>query len=331
MKVPYFEDFAVGDDFSDVPAVTLTEGHAALHQAIFADRLRLPLDHELSRKVTGGILANPSLVVNTAIGLTTMPSQRVMGNLFYRGLHLRAPVFIGDTLTTTTKVVALKQNKIKEGRAASGMVALEMQVTNQRDEVVMHFWRCPMIPCRDPGADTGHQDDFDVMPEAIDPGALAGAVPPFNLSLFRALPGRHFKDLIEGETLRGQAGDTVTLAPELVRMTLNLAMTHTDATASVYGKRLVYGGHTIAMAASQLSRVLPNAVTMLAWYHCDHTAPVFEEDILRSDVVVEELMPLSEGGIAKLHVTVHASRGPEAPSNVTDAGVLDWRLAALFA
>ena len=29
--VPWFEDFNVGDDYSDVPAVTITEGHAAIH------------------------------------------------------------------------------------------------------------------------------------------------------------------------------------------------------------------------------------------------------------------------------------------------------------
>ncbi|MDH5737479.1 MAG: acyl dehydratase, partial [Gammaproteobacteria bacterium] len=118
---PWFEDFEVGDDFSDVPAVTLTEGHAALHQAAFGDRLRLPLDQVLCSRVTGEhrLLANPSLVANMAIGQSTLPSQRVMGNLFYRGLCFRQPVFIGDTLTTKTRVVALKQNKIREGRPAS--------------------------------------------------------------------------------------------------------------------------------------------------------------------------------------------------------------------
>ena len=37
-QVPYFEDFAVGDEYSDVPSLTLTEGYAAIHQALFADR-----------------------------------------------------------------------------------------------------------------------------------------------------------------------------------------------------------------------------------------------------------------------------------------------------
>ncbi|MBD3646422.1 MAG: acyl dehydratase, partial [Pseudomonadales bacterium] len=112
-SAPWFEDFETGDDFSDVPSVTLSDGYAAIHQAMFGDRLRLPLDRELCEKVTGSSmpLVNPSLVCNLAIGQSTFPSQRVMGTLFYRGLILHLPFSLGDTLTTTTKVVALRQNR----------------------------------------------------------------------------------------------------------------------------------------------------------------------------------------------------------------------------
>ncbi len=37
---PYFEDFEVGQVFDDAPGLTLTWGHAALHQALVGDRLR---------------------------------------------------------------------------------------------------------------------------------------------------------------------------------------------------------------------------------------------------------------------------------------------------
>lgn len=333
-RVPYFEDFAVGDEFSDVPSVTLTEGYASLHQALFADRTRMPLDQELCRKVTGrnSLVANASLVCNFAIGQSTIPSQRVMGNLFYRGLHFQRPVFLGDTLTTSTRVVALRQNKIKEGRAASGMVALEMHVTNQVNETVLLFWRCPMIPCKDPLADTGKNDNFDLMPEDISDESLISSIPDWDFDFIRKfLPGDHFSDYHPGNKFEVEAGDTVTLAPELVRMTLNMAMTHTDASRSVYGKRLVYGGHTISMAAAQISRVLPNLITVLAWYKCGHTAPVFEFDILNSVVVIEDVVPADSAGLVKLHVEVFATRGPEAPDPGENIKVLDWHLVGLLA
>lgn len=330
IEAPWFEDFNVGDDLSDVPAVTITDGHCAIHQAIFGDRLRLPLDLPLCRAVTGQTraLVNPSLVCNIVIGQSTLPSQRVMGNLFYRGLVFQRPVFVGDTLTTRTRVAALRQNRIREGRAASGMVALEVSVVNQDSETVMQFWRCPMIPCRDRAANTGRNDDFGFMPEEITETALMAAFPPWKLEPLTPSGGNRVPLNVPIEV---QARDTVTLAPELVRLTLNLAMTHTDAARSVYGKRLVYGGHTIAMAAAQLTRAIPGMATILGWFKCDHVAPVFEQDILRSVVTLEDSKPARQGNLGIVHVETYADRGTEAPEAGENIKVLDWRLAILLA
>ena len=335
INAPYFEDFALGDDLSQTPSVTVTEGYAAIHQSVFGDRSRLPVDLPLCEMVTGQkrLLANPSLVCNIAIGQSTIPSQRVLGNLFYRGLRFHRQVFIGDTLTTSTRVVALRQNTIKLGRSASGMVGLEIHVVNQAEQTVLLFWRCPMVPCRSEQADTGHNDDLSVMPEHIAEDALLACVPDWDLG---PLP-RDAADLSAGSIMDVEARDTVTSAPEIVRMTLNLAMTHTDAGRSVYGKRLVYGGHTIALAAAQLSRAIPGIATLLCWYGCDHLAPVFEQDILQSVIKVDEVIPVGSGRILKLQITVFARRGSEAPvqenevaSEVDNAiKVLDWRLAVL--
>ena len=56
----------------------------------------------------------------------------------------------------------------------------------------------------------------------------------------------------------------MTAAPELVRLSLNIAQAHSDAGATAHGKRLVYGGHTIAIAAAHATRALPNLVTIVA-------------------------------------------------------------------
>jgi acyl dehydratase len=327
---PWFEDLRRGQVFDDAPAVTLTAGHAALHQAAYADRLRLPLDAELSRAVTGEerTLANPNLVCNIAIGQTTVPSGRVIGNLFYRGLVLQRPVHIGDTLRTTTTIAALRQNRPKPGRPATGLAVFEMHVENQRGETVLHFWRCPMLPCRDPSADTGHADSFDAVASDLDLERVRQAVPShWDLFRFRdRLPGMHFADVPDGATFAIEARDTVTLAPEIARLTLNVAAAHTDAGASAHGRRLVYGGHTISLAAAQVSRALPNLVTFLAWRSCDHTAPVFEGDILRSELTIEAKHPLADrGGLLDLRVQVHAERAPDTPQEGEEVPVLDWR------
>jgi len=325
----YFEDLKVGQVFDSAPAVTLTQGHAAFHAAQFGDRLRLPLDAPLCEATTGrASLAHPNLVCNVAIGQTTEPTQRVRGNLFYRGLVLEIPVFIGDTLRTTTEIVALRQNSVKAARPATGMAVLQVHVENQHHETVMHFWRCAMLPCRDPQARTGACDSFDAIPQRLAPDHLAAAIPAdWNLSHFRrAVPGPHFADVESGSHYVVDARDTVTGAPELARLTLNLARAHTDANASAYGRRLVYGGHTISMAAAGISRALPNLVTLLAWRTCDHTAPVFDGDRLWTEFWVEDTMPASRGGgLVDLRAFVQAERPDE------NVQVLDWRVVGLMA
>lgn len=333
---PWFEDLHRGQVFDEAPAVTLTEGHAALHQAVFGDRLRLPLDAELSRAVTGreAALAHPSLVCNLAIGQTTFPSGRVIGNLFYRGLVLQQPVHLGDTLRTTTTIAALRQNSPRPGRPATGVAVFEMHVVNQRGETVLHFWRCPMLPCRDPGVQTGHADSLDFIEAALPLDRVIGAVPTgWRLDAYRGrVSGRHFESLRAGTTFAVEARDTVTSAPEIVRMTLNVAGAHTDAGASVHGRRLVYGGHTISTAAAQLTRALPNLVTLVAWRSCDHTAPVFEGDVLQSEFELEAVHPLpTGGGLVDLRARVFAERAVPAADAKSRDLVLDWRVIGLMA
>ena len=126
--------------------------------------------------------------------------------------------------------------------------------------------------------------------------------------------------------------DTVTTAPELVRMSLNMAMAHTDARFSYLGERLVYGGHVIFMAFAQATRALPNLLTILAWDSCDHTAPVLENDRLRTEVGIVEVVPAprgSGGSLLRLHVESFAARGAiVAGTAEQETKVLDWKFWA---
>ena len=105
---PWFEDLPVGTAFAAAPALTLTEGHAALHQAIAGDRLRLALDHTLGEAVLGAgpALAHPALVWDVAIGQSTVATGRVIANLFYRGLLLRRPVRLLALIETAAGLAA---------------------------------------------------------------------------------------------------------------------------------------------------------------------------------------------------------------------------------
>ena len=145
---PYFDDLSVGQVFDWAPATTLSSGLAAAHQAIVGDRLRLALDAVLCTAVTGvpGPLAHPALVCDVAIGQSTLATQRVKANLFYRGLMFHRFPVIGDTIYTRTEVVGLRANSLKPGRAPTGLAALRMTTIDQADRLVLDFYRCAMLP-----------------------------------------------------------------------------------------------------------------------------------------------------------------------------------------
>src|SRR5690606_29092637 len=113
-----------------------SEGRAATHQAIVGDRLRLPLDDVLARAVTGRApLAHPAFVWDVAIGQSTVATHHVKANLFYRHLRFHRLPAIGDTISTRTQVVGLRENRRKKDRAPTGLVALRIVTTDQEDRV----------------------------------------------------------------------------------------------------------------------------------------------------------------------------------------------------
>jgi acyl dehydratase len=328
VRGPYFDELAVGQVFDQSPAVTLTEGRQAVHQGIVGNRLRLALDDTLAAEVTGYAgLVSPALVWDTSIGQSTAMTQHVKANLFYRGLCFRRFPVIGDTLTTVTTVDGLKENTRRPGRLPTGLAALHVVTTDQLGRPVLDFWRCAMLPLSADDVVEGPRDDLGAIGADPAVAALGAAVSGWDLARFRErVPGHHFADLSVGQTWVVQGADVVSSAPELARLTGNVAAVHHDATAAG-GRRLVYGGHTIGLALHQVTRALPAMVTVGGWHGCDHVGPVHEDDALLSTVVVDGLDALPDGGgLAHLRVTVDAASGDTAP-----APVLDWRFSAVMA
>ena len=323
---PYFEELERGQVFDGAPAVTLSDGLAAVHQSIVGDRLRLSLDHELCTAVTGSPgLAHPALVWDIAIGQSTLVTHHVKANLFYRGLIFRRFPHLGDTLITTTTVEGLRQNRPRHDRAATGLVALRIHTVDQRGRDVLDFWRCAMLPLRADG-NTGHADELD------DVGRRAGtdwtaAVKGWRLQSLQGGDWAAAVQLEVGQRIEVIGGDVVDAAPQLARISLNVAKVHHDEYAGG-GRRLVYGGHTIGIALSQASRAMPALTTVLGWHGCDHVGPVYEGDTLSSDITVEKVVPADAGArLVHLRSEVFAA----GPVGKRERPVLDWRYVALFA
>lgn len=316
---PYYDDLAPGHVFASPPAVTLDAGIGAAYQAIAGEALPLVLDARLARAVTGQPrrLASPGLVLHLSVGASTVATKRVIANLFYRGVLLRRPVFEGETLSTTTRVLAMADGSRRQGRAPRGKALLGIVTTAGTTlddaEPVLDYQRCPLIRLR---GDTlpGHADDLGSAGGDVDLDAAAAFVP----TGWDLAPLGPPTDWDIDETRTDQLRDVVDGATALVRLTHNVAAIHRDAEASPYPQRLVYGGHTVALAQASLSRMLPDIATVVGWHSCDHTGPVFEGDLLSSTHSLIAEQPVAGGRLRAFRTIVRAHRGDDV------ADVLDW-------
>lgn len=317
VRGPYFDELARGQVYESAPAVTLTSGLQASHAAVVGNRVRLTLDHALASLVARGALASPALVWDVSIGQSTVVTQHVRANLFYRGLWFHRQPLIGDTLRTTTRVEALRENSRRADRPPTGLAVLRITTVDQLDRVVLDYRRCAMILLAPGASETGWADDTSGHVDEPDDRDPFISIADWDVS---ALAGGSVRSWHVGETYEVLGGDVVSSAPELARLTGNIARVHHDRQAAG-GERLVYGGHSIGLAFHHVSQALPGLVTIAGWHGCDHLAPVHEGDFVTSVVSVQGVQ--GGGGLSAL--TLHVT------SSVGDTPVLSWRPVAIVA
>ncbi|WP_419925701.1 MaoC family dehydratase [Candidatus Poriferisocius sp.] len=314
---PWFEDFTVGEQLDPAPAITIGPGEVAAYQAICGDPLAISLSRPLAEAITGqpGAVVNPALVLQVAIGQSTVATRKVVANLFYRGVRQLRTVRVGDTLTTVVTVRGLRESSARPDRPPRGLVLLGIEARDDRGRPVLDFERCALVRRRFDNP-TGQHDDLGGTPEELDMAPFAEAAPTdWNLA-----PLGHPQEWPIGETRSDPLRDTVTDAPALVRLTQNLAPPHRDASLGQGGKRLVYGGHTVGLAQAGLVRLLPTAATVVGWLMCDHTGPVFEDDVIDVAATLDAVQPVANGRLLAFTVVVRAERSGADP-----VPVLDWQ------
>ena len=144
----YFEDLHVGRAFAHEPGRTVTETDNLLFTALTLNPQPLHLDAEFAKNsIHGQILVNSiftlGLVVGLSVGDTTLGTT--LGNLGFDETVFPNPVFIGDTIRVSSKVVDRRESRTKPDR---GIVTFEHVGTNQRGEVVCSCRRGAMMTRR---------------------------------------------------------------------------------------------------------------------------------------------------------------------------------------
>ena len=136
MAGKFFEELDIGMEFHHEPSRTVTETDNLLFTALTLNPQPLHLDSEFAKdSIHGQILVNSiftlGLVVGLSVGDTTLGTT--LGNLGFDKTTFPNPVFIGDTITVSTKVIAKRESRTKPDR---GIVTFEHRGINQRDEIV---------------------------------------------------------------------------------------------------------------------------------------------------------------------------------------------------
>lgn len=132
-------------EFEHSPSRTVTETDNLLFTTLTMNPQPLHLDAEFAREsIHGQILVNSIFTLGLVVGLSVRDTTlgTTLGNLGFDKTTFPNPVFIGDTITVRSKVVAMRESRTKPDR---GIVTFEHTGTNQRGELVCSCLRGAMM------------------------------------------------------------------------------------------------------------------------------------------------------------------------------------------
>ncbi len=280
----YFEDFFVGQEIIHATPRTVTEGEVALYTALFGSRFAVTSSDPFAADVGLDSAPIDSLLAFHIVFGKTVPdiSLNAIANLGYANGRFGVPVYPGDTLSTTSTVIGVKENK--DGK--TGVVYVRSVGVNQVGEMVLDYVRWVMVRKNNLAApaptvvipaldDAVHVEDLYV-PYEIEPGRydtdLAGS--PFL-----------WDDYTVGERIDHVDGMTIEETEHMMaaRLYQNTAKVHFNQHVERegrFGRRIIYGGYIISLARALSFNGLANALSLAAINGGRHTAPTFAGDTI---------------------------------------------------
>ena len=143
----YFEEFREGAVYLHRPGRTVTEADNVLFTTLTMNTQSLHLDAAWSESTEfGERLVNSMFTLSTMVGLSV--SQLTMGtivaNLGFGEVSFPAPVRVGDTLYSETRIVS---KRLSASRPGQGIVGFEHTMRNQHGTVVAVAARSTLVHC----------------------------------------------------------------------------------------------------------------------------------------------------------------------------------------
>ncbi len=294
----FFEDFRIGETIRHATPRTLRDGDASLYSALYGLRFAPQSAETFARAI--GYPASPIddlLAFHIVFGKTVPDvSLNAVANLGYADGRFLKPVYPGDTLSSVSEVIGLKENSNRQ----TGVVYVRSRGLNQRGETAIDYVRWVMVRKRDAQA-PAPEAYVPKLPEVVAVADLGAACPPIDRVAFDlALSGSPFcfEDYKPGSKIDHVDGVTVEEAEHMIatRLYQNTAKVHFNQMSEGqgrFGRRLVYGGHVISLARALSFNGLANAFHIAAINGGRHVAPLFAGDTVFawSEVIETAALP----------------------------------------
>ncbi len=280
----FFEDFQLGETIRHATPRTVSDGDAALYTALYGSRFALQSSSAFARAC--GLAQAPIddfLAFHLVFGKTVPDvSLNAVANLGYAEGRFETPLYPGDTVSTTSDVIGLKQNS----NGKTGVVYVRSHGINQRGETVIDYVRWVMVRKRDEASPAPAPQVPDLkpalgaedlrVPEGLD---FAGYDPVL------AGSPHLWDDYAVGERIDHVDGMTLEEAEHMMatRAYQNTAKVHFNQhtqSQDRFGRRLIYGGHIISLARALSFNGLANACLIAGINAGRHAAPSFAGDTI---------------------------------------------------
>ncbi len=306
----FFEDYVLGEVISHAVPRTVGTGERALYHALYPARHALVSSDLFAQSC--GLAASPldELIAFHVVFGKTVPdiSLNAVANLGYAEGRWLKPVWPGDTLSSKSEVIGLKQNS----NGKTGVVWVRTAGANQRGETVLEYVRWVMVR-------KGNLDapaPTATIPELNKSVPADALVVPENLS-FSAYDteqsGEPYRwgDYAIGEKIDHVDGVTMEDAEHMMatRLWQNTAKVHFDTSSRPDGTRLIYGGHVISVARALSFNGLANAQMIAGLNSGAHANPCLAGDTVRAWSEVLDKSETANPSVAALRLRLVATKG----------------------
>ena len=279
----FFEDFKYGQILKHTTPRTLTEGDVALYMSLYGPRFAVQSSDAFAKAIGYPQAPSDDLLMFHIVFGKTVPdvSLNAIANLGYASGRFLKSVYPGDTLSTVSEVIGVKENSNGE----TGTVYVRSTGRNQNDEVVLEYTRWVMVRKRDK-ASPAPEPVVPDLPDRVDPATIGGAVPKLDISKYDLdLAGSpyRFDDYEVGEKIDHVDGMTLEeaehqMATRLYQNTAKVHFNQHTESKGRFGKRIVYGGVMISLARALSFNGLQNAFHIAAINGGRHVSPLFAGD-----------------------------------------------------